>query len=246
MEKYFYEAFENMSRLGPGCETSTLKAISNIDKTRPVKILDIGCGIGVHTFIIANKIKNAEIIPLDNVKVYIDKVNDKALKLGLSHRVKGVCMSMFDMTFEDNSFDYIFAEGSIYIAGFTNGLSQWKRLLKKGGKIICSEICFTTDIVSDKVKTYWESNYPQIDSVANKILKGKKLGYNTLTHFPLPTKAWTDNYYVPLAKNLKVMKEKYKGNQEALGVVALIEEEIELYYKYGKEYNYFFFELHFE
>ncbi len=243
MEKYFFEAFEGMEQLGPGCEIATLKAITTIDKTRPVKILDVGCGIGVHTFIIANEIKNAEIIALDNMQNYIDKVNDRASNLGLCDRVKGVCMSMFDMTFKDCSFDYIFAEGAIYIAGFTNGLSDWKRFLKKDGKIICSEICFTSNDVSNEVKLYWESNYPQIDHIANKIAQAKKLGYNTLSHFPLPPEAWTENYYVPLANNLKAMREKYEDNHEALEVITLIEQEIDLYYRHSEEYNYVFFEF---
>ena len=41
-------------------------------------------------------------------------------------------MSMFEMSFDDETFDLIWAEGSIYIAGFVRGIRDWKRLLKKG------------------------------------------------------------------------------------------------------------------
>ncbi len=241
MEKYFYEAFENMERLGPGCETSTEKAISYIEKVQPIKILDIGCGVGTHTFIMGNKLKNAEIIAIDNNQEFINKLNSTAKSLGLSDRVNGICMSMFEMTFEENAFDYIFAEGAIYIAGFTEALSDWKRLLKKDGIIICSEISWTVPNLSEKIKSFWELNYPQIDTITNKITQAENLGYSCITNFSLPNEAWTDNYYIPLARNLDLMRKKYSTNEDALEVISIIQEEIDLYYKYNKEYNYVFY-----
>ncbi len=243
MEKYFFEAFENMNRLGPGSEESTLSAIKHIDTTRKVKILDIGCGIGTHTFLVANKIPNAEIIAIDNSQDFIDKLNEKAKLLKLNDRVMGICMSMFEMTFEDNSFDYIFAEGSIYIAGFTNGLSDWKRLLRKDGLIICSEISWTSDNPSIKVNNFWTENYSQMDSVANKIAQAESLGYDLMDFFPLPKEAWTDNYYVPLQNNLNTMKAKYTADKTALKVIDIIQEEINMYSEFNNEYNYVFYVL---
>ncbi len=55
MEQYFFEAFENMERLGPGSEKSTLKAIDGIDRKSAIKILDIGAGVGTHTMLIASE-----------------------------------------------------------------------------------------------------------------------------------------------------------------------------------------------
>ncbi len=243
MEKYFFEAFENMDRLGPGSENSTLDAVKHIDITRKVKILDIGCGVGTHTFLLANKITNAEIIAIDNSQNFIDKFNKSAKLLKLDDRVKGICMSMFEMTFEDNSFDYIFAEGSIYIAGFTNGLSDWKRLLKKDGLIICSEISWTSDNPSPKVKDFWANNYPQMDNITNKIAQAEDLGYKLIEYFPLAKEAWTDNYYIPLQKNINSMKTKYIGDETALEVIDIIQEEIDIYSKFNSEYNYVFYVL---
>lgn len=35
--------------------------------------------------------------------------------------------SMFEMPFTDESFDIIWAEGSIYLIGFERGLDEWRR-----------------------------------------------------------------------------------------------------------------------
>lgn len=49
-EKYFYEAFEGMKRLGPGSAASTRRCdgTSFLPKSG-IKILDVGCGAGTHT-----------------------------------------------------------------------------------------------------------------------------------------------------------------------------------------------------
>lgn len=50
------------------------------------------------------------------------------------------------MDFVPESFDLIWAEGYIYIIGFKKGLQDWKKFLKPGGYLICSEISWFKDI----------------------------------------------------------------------------------------------------
>ena len=141
MENYFYEAFEGMKRFGPGSDASTLQALGmfSTNKSR-LKILDIGCGIGAHTLILANKFPEADILAIDNYAPHIEKLNAITDTSGLADRVHGIVMSMFDMTFDNESFDLIWSEGAAYIAGFSNAIRDWKRLLMPDGCIICSEI----------------------------------------------------------------------------------------------------------
>lgn len=140
MEKYFYEAFEGMKRFGPGSDESTMRAAEMFPAKKKPKILDIGCGIGTHTFAVAKKFPDADITAIDIYEPHIEKLNSLASEYGLSDRVRGIVMSMFEMTFENESFDLIWSEGAAYIAGFSNAIKDWKRLLKPGGYIICSEI----------------------------------------------------------------------------------------------------------
>ena len=59
-EDYFYEAFQGMERLGPGSRESTEKALAFFPrKSQPVRILDVGCGVGTHTFLLASHFPKA-------------------------------------------------------------------------------------------------------------------------------------------------------------------------------------------
>ncbi len=243
MEEYFYEAFNGMARLGPGSEQSTLQAISYMDKDRAVQILDVGCGVGTHTLLMAEAMVNAHIIAIDNNQEYIDQLNTEAQMRGLSDRVQGVCMSMFEMSFEDASFDYIFAEGSIYIAGFSKGLADWKKLLKPEGVLICSEISWIRSEPSAKALEFWSAAYPEMDFVAHKEAQAVALGYEVVASFPLPEDAWTLNYYVPLQANLDKMTQKYGDNSTAQEVIAMIQQEIDLYHDVSDDYSYVFYIL---
>lgn len=91
MEKYFYEAFEDMKRFGPGSDESTTRAAKMFPvKKNSLKIFDIGCGIGTHTFVIARKFPNADIIAIDTYAPHIEKLNSIATEYGLADRVHGI------------------------------------------------------------------------------------------------------------------------------------------------------------
>lgn len=242
MEKYFFEAFHGLDRLAPGSKISTLKALSMFNPSKEhINILDVGCGNGIHTMLLAQEFPKASIIAIDNHMPYIETLNKTASNLKLSDRVVGKCISMLDMPFEENFFDLIWSEGAIYIAGFEKGLRDWKRFLKKEGYLICSELCWTTNTPQEEIYAYWIEEYPLIDTIENKIKQIKNAGYHYESHFIIPVSDWTDNYYTPLQHNLTMMLEKYKNNEIAKQVIDTLQIEIDLYHKYSSQYSYAFF-----
>lgn len=244
MEKYFFETFNGLDRLAPGSQASTLKAISMFNSSKEhIKILDIGCGNGIHTMLLAQEFPNATIIAIDNHMPFIENLNNTVQKYGLSNKVIGKCISMFEMPFEDNSFDLIWSEGAIYIAGFENGLRDWKKFLKNDGYLICSEISWITNTPSEEISAYWNEEYPQIDTIQNKIKQIESAGYSYQSHFIMPMTDWTQNYYNPLQDNLNRMLKKYRDNKIAKQVIDMLQTEINLYHKYCNEYSYVFYSM---
>ena len=244
MEKYFYEAFNGMKRFGPGSDESTLRAIKMFPaNTSRLKILDIGCGIGTHTLILAKHFPEADIIAIDNYAPHIEKLNEAAAKRGDSGRIHGIVMSMFEMTFENESFDLIWSEGAAYIAGFSYAIRDWKRLLKPNGYIICSEISWISDAPSEESKLFWKEGYSEMNTVACKIKQIQEQGYDCTGHFICPVSDWTVNYYEPIARNLKKMEERYRGNTQAMEAVQNLRDEIILYKKHPSDYSYVFYAM---
>ncbi|WP_269410131.1 hypothetical protein [Lentibacillus daqui] len=62
-----------------------------------------------------------------------------------------------------------YAEGSIYIAGFQEGLKQWKTFLKQDGYLVCSEISWLHMNPSKESKEFWEQGYPEINTIPKKV-----------------------------------------------------------------------------
>lgn len=243
MEKYFYEAFEGLTRLAPGSEASTKKAalLVNIAKEKDLNILDIGCGTGIHTIILAERFPNAHITAVDTNQQYLDMLKKRLYQTKFEDRVTILNTSMLEMNFPPETFDLIWAEGSIYIAGFQEGLKQWKTFLKQDGYLVCSEISWLNTSPSKESKEFWEQGYPEIDTISNKVNQIIDLEYAYVFSFVLPKEDWIDEYYNPLEQNLKEMEYKYEGNPVALDVVNIIEQEINLYHGYPRDYSYVFY-----
>lgn len=240
-EKTFFEAFEGMARMAPGSDASTQKAADLLNRQdEPLKILDAGCGNGIHSLLLAHLFPKADITAIDNHGPFIDHLNQAAAAQGLSHRVKGQVADMCKLPFGPGSFDLIWSEGAIYIIGFQRGLQEWKQLLKPEGALICSEIVWLNETPSTAICDFWKAEYPEIDTLAAKLQQIAEAGYTSLGHFIMPPGDW-DNYYRPLKHNLDRMMNE-KGHLPVVQeVTQALQREIDLYHHFGNEYSYAFF-----
>lgn len=96
---YFYAAFKDMDRLAPGSDKSTLKAIDYIDfnKDSQLTILDIGCGVGASTLLLADYFKNSTIEAIDLFPHYLKVLDEKIADNDLDNRVYTCQMDMNDL-----------------------------------------------------------------------------------------------------------------------------------------------------
>ncbi len=124
-EKLFWEIHENLPRQGIGDLNSTAKAFRLIEPYLPQDstILDIGCGSGAQTLDILQQLipnRKARIVAVDIHEPFIAKLNEKLEFLGEKSMVKLSTFvgDMRSFTFPPESFELIWAEGSIYIMGF--------------------------------------------------------------------------------------------------------------------------------
>jgi ubiquinone/menaquinone biosynthesis C-methylase UbiE len=237
----FFEIHTGIPKEGPGDTASTRRAFSAISNLPPrPRLLDIGCGPGRQTFDLAS-LTDGEIIALDLHWSYLSSLEEKAKRAGFSDRIRAVQADMTAMVFPLSSFDVLWAEGSIYIIGFENGLTKWKPLLKDGGWIAATEVSWLRADPPREVRDFWAEAYPAIRSVEENLRMIANCGYEVIAHFALPESAWWEDYYDPIERKLIALKEKYRDDHEALSILEGEQQEIDLYRKHSDFYGYVFY-----
>jgi len=236
----FFDIHKNLPREGSGRDEYTQKAFEMIPTIKQPRILDIGCGPGLQTIKLA-KLTDGKIIGIDIHQPYLDQLEKSAIKEKLTDRIKILNQSMFDMNFPEEYFDIIWAEGSIFIIGFEQGLNEWKKFIKKNGYLAIHEMTWLKDNPPKEISDYWKGVYPGISTVSENLELIPRCGYRLLGHFALPEDAWWIEYYGPLEKRLKKLCRKYADNPEALAVIEREQKEIDLFRKYSKWYESAFF-----
>ncbi len=187
----------------------TRKAFHLLPELDQPRILDIGCGSGVPTLELAG-MSNGEITGLDNDRCELDKLERKIEEEGLAHRVKTLECSMFDMDFPAESFDVIWAEGSIWVMGFKRGLEKWRRFLKPDGYLM----------VHDELK-----------SEKKRLKQVSACGYELHAYFILTEDIWWNEYFAPLEREIKKLCRKHADNPAILVNIEKEQRELEMFKK---------------
>jgi|SRR3989344_3207658 len=235
------EIHSDLPREGPGDNASTHRAFSMITELPPQpRILDIGCGPGIPTIQLA-KITQGSLVALDYEQKYLNELNKNAREQDVLEKIKTVRGSMFELPFEQGSFDLIWSEGAIFIIGFEKGLTDWKQFLKNDGYLAVTHISWLKSDIPDEPKNFWKNAYPAINSIENNLKIIEQCGYKSVGHFVLPESAWWDDYYTPMEKRLTMLRERHKDNESALARIAESQQEIDVYRNYSDCYGYVFY-----
>jgi ubiquinone/menaquinone biosynthesis C-methylase UbiE len=183
----------------------TKRAFQMLPKLEEPRILDIGCGSGGPTLKLARLCKGT-ITGLDTDMMALERLKKKIESSGLSGRVQTMVCSMTNMDFPPDSFDIIWAEGSINVVGFRRGLIEWKPLIKQGGFLV----------VHDDAK-----------EIPEKIRMIHECGYVLLDHFELPGKEWLRDYYKPLERKVRELRKKQRDNPNVREILDKEQQEID-------------------
>jgi SAM-dependent methyltransferase len=237
----FRELTERLPRQGPGSSEATTRALRLV-RGLPAcpRILDVGCGPGAQSIDLARE-TGGSIIAVDIRQRFLDELNERAAAAGFAKQITTSAVSMFEMDFPEESFDLIWCEGAIYIAGFAAGLSTWRRFLKPGGSIAVSELSWLVPDPPEEAREYWKRNYPGMRSVVRDSQIVAEAGYEDLEGFVLPPRDWWDNYYGPGEARVKELREKHAGNPEALAILDECQHEYDLFRAHSDAYGYVFY-----
>ncbi len=105
--------------------------LSHVPLEAPVKILDIGCGPGNSTQVLAQRYPNAEIIGIDSSKNMIEAARKNCPQLEFR-----ICDASSELETLGKDFDLVFSNACIqWIENHDRIIPYWMSVLKSGGAI---------------------------------------------------------------------------------------------------------------
>lgn len=237
---YFLKLMQGLPRLAPGGREHTARALS-LAGSLPVRprILDIGCGSGSSALVLA-EITGGEVTAVDLHQRFLDELAQRAGAAGLAGRVHPVKADMAALAFPPETFDLIWAEGSIYLMGVDAALEAWRPLLRRGGCLAFSEIYWLTQEPPEEARAFFALDCPLMRRPADDLSALRARGFTPLGDFALPAEAWTRGYYDPLEARLPGFLAEHGHVPQAREAAEAMRTEIGIFRRHHGSYGYVF------
>ncbi len=157
-------------------------------------------------------------------------------------QITTVNTSMFDMDFADESFDLIWSEGAIYIAGFAEGLAGVEAVPEAGrmaGGI-------RTDVAGAESagrggRILGAMAIRGMGSIERNCQIVAEAGYVNMDGFVCSVKDWWTTITSPTERRVEELQEKYAGDREAFATLDDAQREYDLFRVHHDAYGYVFY-----
>lgn len=237
-QEAFFHLFSGLPRQGPGSDDATARALWMVPElpARP-DILDLGCGTGGPTLMLARLLDDARVTAVDTHQPYLDELARAAAAEGLDDRIHPVCADMAAPP--SGPFDVIWSEGSAYCIGFERALADWAPLLQPGGSLVISEVVWAVEEPPAEARAFWREEYPAMHTREERREQVGAAGLTLVGDFALPDTDWWTQYYEPLESRVERLRAGASGALRA--VLDATEREIDLRRRHADAYDAVFF-----
>ena len=186
--------FAGMDKLSPGDDNLSLYVLRSLPEHRFEVVVDGGCGAGRQTLVLADELKTP-IHAVDSYQPFLNRLRQRAKEKGLAQLVRTHCMDMKDIPGVFPKIDLLWAEGAAYNIGFEDALARWAKAIRPDGFAVVSELCWLRDKIPDPVREFFQSGYPEMQSVEQNIATAEEAGYELFNTYTLPKETWVKDYY---------------------------------------------------
>jgi trans-aconitate methyltransferase len=237
----FLEVYGMLPRAGPGSTADTLRALGLVPTEKIRSVLDLGCGPGPQTLVLAEALPKALVLALDLVPHFVEEARRRVVQSGLEDRVRVEVSDMMTVEVPEASQDLIWCEGAIYFAGITNALTAWISLLTKSGTVVFTEPVWIHPSPPAELVAWWRKEYPAITDDEGVRAAVAAAGYDVVGSFPLPVASWWDEYYGPMEMKIPEFLAAHPNDSIAREIAEEATGEIEMFRRHSDFYSYAFF-----
>jgi trans-aconitate methyltransferase len=237
----FLQVYGTLPRAGPGGTEHTLKVLAMVPGASPRTVLDLGCGPGAQTLVLAEVLPEAVVLALDVLPPMVEETRRRLSEAGCEDRVRAEVGDMASPSVESGSQDLIWCEGAIYFMGVADALRTWRSLLTPGGTVAFTEPIWLSSSPPDEIRDWWTAEYPAITDEQGIRAAVGAAAFNTLAFFPLPAEAWWDDYYGPMESRIEALRTDHPNDPVASEIATGAEQEIAMFRRYSDHYSYGFF-----
>jgi SAM-dependent methyltransferase len=238
LENAYATVFAGMTRQGPGSERSTRKALSLLPPLpQSGTVLDLGCGTGASTLVVADVLQRP-VMASDVNPASLALLQKRARGAGLENRITTFIASADATGQPDDSAALIWCEGAIFTVGVEVGLKHWHPILKRGGVVAFTEMCWFGASRPAEADAFLRGCYPPMTDAASLLSHGFGCGYRLEAMFALPEADWWDEYLAGVIPAI----ERHRGNSDpdVQSVIAVCDQELDIARRFGAAYGYVF------
>ena len=148
----YLEALEHSGMTGhPGGIAGTRSLIARLDIRRGERVLDLGCGTGYTSCLIARR-QDAEVVAADLKPGMLTWARKRARREHVADAVRLVAADAHHLPFKDGSFDAAVVESVLVFCDVPVALAELYRVLKPGGRLGCNELTIVGAVAREKVR----------------------------------------------------------------------------------------------
>jgi len=232
--------FSGMEKLGPGGNAHTLHVLRLLPKQQFHVIVDVGCGAGRQTMVLAKELGTL-VHAVDSYEPFLNDLMRRAAEARIEQLVQTHCMDMKDIPGVFQHIDLLWSEGSAYNIGFSNALTTWASAINPDGFAVVSELSWIREQVPDTVREFFLSGYPDMHPVHHNIVVAENAGYKVLNTYALPKEAWVEGYYDILEPRARALLDHQDPSVRDFSAETV--REIEVFQCSEDSYGYVFYVL---
>jgi serine/threonine-protein kinase HipA len=235
----FFELHAGLPREAPGSDAATEDALRRLPPVPEGRIVDLGCGPGRHTLVLARALRRP-VEAVDLHEPFLRQMEAAAKEQGLDGLISARRADLRAPGLPEGSVALIWCEGAIYVAGFADGLAAWRPSLVPGGLVVASDLTWLTDDPPGEAAEFFRQAYPAMSTIEGNRLMAERAGYRLLDHFVLPYEAWRE-YIGPLEARMAELEPRARTDSDLAAVLDEQAAENAVFERWHGSFGYVFF-----